>query len=568
MGFISRLIQSGKALNPPSQRGREMWRRTFGVAKEDSKPQFRGESYKPVAGGSYGRSMVSGGVAVKRLLEAFRSMAPGGWTDDRYAQSQHQTGIVHVAIRSIATQLAQSEFQVFVRDDDTQDGKRPVERKDPPHGDRQVRPYDLVRLLEKPNPRDSWGKWIYRTFQQKALTGMGLTWMVPNMLGTPMEMYCIPTALAIPQPVVNPDYPHGYYRIQPLYPYGPFSSYPTPTSAVGAAVPAQWVLRFLYPHPLLQYEGYSPLTAMRLEVDEFESIARARWYSMKRTFRPNAVLNFDEMEGAQPLPEPEIERIHAEWENEWQGPENIGRIVVGTPGAKLDMLGDRPVDMEYQQGWDQIAGFLLGGGYGITKPAAGMVEDSSYSTLFATIKQLNTLTLQPECSDTASDLTRHLAPFFGDDLIVEARCQKIDDHDINFSKVDKVTAWKGLPEKVIKALCKIIDVELDDQAIAELSKAGEGQGQPPMTGMGGAEQPPEQLGAGALKPVDEGMETADEGMEPSQGAGRAEEENSEPPEVTASRPKPGNLGRGALGPRGKSLNGKLHKPVLNGHRRR
>src|SRR5260370_35899679 len=107
------------------------------------------------------------------------------------------------------------------------------------------------------------------------LMGKALTWMVPNKLKTPMELYSIPTAIAIPQPAINPDFPDGYYRIQPIYPYGPFSSYPTPATAVGAPIPAQWMLRVKYPHPLLRYDGYSPMTVLRLQQDEIESIDRS-----------------------------------------------------------------------------------------------------------------------------------------------------------------------------------------------------------------------------------------------------------------------------------------------------
>ena len=76
-----------------------------------------------------------------------------------------------------------------------------------------------------------------------------------------------------------------------------------------------------------------------------------------------------DVEGMEPLPESEIDRIHAEWENEFQGPENHGRLIVGTPGGQFDMFGSKPTDMDYQSGWDQQLNFILGG-FGITKPAA------------------------------------------------------------------------------------------------------------------------------------------------------------------------------------------------------
>ena len=298
-----------------------------------------------------------------------RSRAPGGWSDDRWEETKHFVGIAYIAIHRICQQLSQSEFKVFRRDRKHPDGKVPITEDDPPEGDRVVKPFELVELLESPNNQDSFGKWMYRIGQQIKLTGMALTWMVPNQFGCPFELYCIPTAMAIPQPTINPDYPHGFYRIQPIYPYGPFSSYPTPASAVGAPIPGEWMMKMLYPHPFLRYDGFSPLTGMRLEMDEFEMIGRSRHYSMRRSIVPSAVLNFENMEGAQPLPEAEIERIVAEFENTTMGPENAGKLYVATPGANIAFPFPAPREMDFPGSWVQLLDFILGG-FGITRPAA------------------------------------------------------------------------------------------------------------------------------------------------------------------------------------------------------
>ncbi len=567
MGFISNMTKNSIA--EARQESQVIWNNIFGAT--DKETATRKPVSRPASdGGYYSRSVLTGpgspsaNASTKRLLQALRSMAPGGWTDNRWEQTGHFTGINYVAIDRIGRQLQRAEFKVFHRDRNHPDGKRPVmENEATPE---RNGPWDLVTLLEKPNPQDSFGKMVYRWNQQLRLTGIALTWMVPNHFpshhpdprmqkGTPFELYCIPTTIAIPQPAINPDYPDGYYRIQPVYPYGPFSSYPTPASAVGAPIPAQWMLRFLYPHPLLRYEGYSPLTAMRLEIDEFESIGRSRWYKMKRSINPSAVLNSTESnDTAQPMPETEIDRIHAEFENEFQGPENHGKLIVGTPGYQLDEFGRAPAEMEYQAGWKQLMDFILGGGHGITAPAAGMVEDSSYSTLFATLKQLYLLTLEPDCDDIAEYLTRHLAPFFGDDLIVEIKPKRIDDHDITFSKIDKGIAAKCLTKnQVLKLLELPPSPEPWGDDIAGDPSPNEQQ-----------QQQEQQMAAAGPQPGT----AAEPGMEGVLPA----EARKEPKEVAAERPAPGPLSEGALGPR-KNLNGRRIKSlyervteaITNGH---
>jgi len=80
MGFISQFANAGnKSVFRDVGRSAETWREVFGSNKEEiKKPNVRA----PIPGGSWGRSSVSEPAALKRLLEAMRSMAPGGWSDD------------------------------------------------------------------------------------------------------------------------------------------------------------------------------------------------------------------------------------------------------------------------------------------------------------------------------------------------------------------------------------------------------------------------------------------------------------------------------------------------------
>jgi phage portal protein BeeE len=574
VGVISELA-SGKA-NPVAaqavERGRDLWRQAFSLGTDkESGGRERFTQREPISrpvipGGSKVRGLLSEPQSVKRLLEALRSMAPGGWSDDRYEQTaRNYLGIAYIAIHRIATQWQQAEFKLYRKtrkDEKTPEGRVLVTEDDPPEGDRVVKPYDLVRLLERPNRQDYFGKLLYRYAQQKYLTGTALTYMVPNRFGTPMELYCIPTAVAIPQPAVNPDYPDGFYRIQPLYPYGPFSSYPTPATAVGAPIPAQWMLRFQFPHPLLRYEGYSPLTGLSLEMDEFKMIGRSRHYKMRRTMNPSVVLDTSDAEGAQQLPEPELERLKAEIEGIFFGPENAGGLLVPPPGCKLSDYGSTPKEMDYPQSWSQMVDFLLAG-FGITKPAAGMLENASYSTLFATLKQLYWLTLEPDLRDIAQELTHHLAPFFGDDLILEISGRPINDHDVNMAKANIMAQNRA---GTINQLLMLLDLPTSSEEWGN-ERLGTDPNAEAMAAMGGAP------GAGAPQGAEASPEVA--GAQPPQppttipeqmpnevpevdgplgplGPARGTKpvgERKEPPESAHGRPKPQRMGLGSLGPR-------------------
>jgi phage portal protein BeeE len=542
MGVVSDLMKVKSVVFPGRERSRALWNQVFGNTSLD-----RREAYATpvVRGGSYGRSLVSADLATKRLLQSLRSYAPGGWSDNRWEQSKHYTDVSYVCIHRTNEILSEAEFQVFKRDLSLPGGKRPVTPNDPPEGDRISKPYDLVDLLEKPNTEDSFGDLMAQWNLQLELTGMALTWMVPNKIGTPMELYIIPTSTAIPQPAVNPDYPDGYYRIQPLYPYGPFSSYPTPSTAVGAPIPAQWMLRFKYPHPLLRYDGYSPQTGLRMPIDELEAMDRSRWYKMQNASNPDAVLNFADVDGAQPLTEEEVARIHAEWEATHAGPANHGKLVVGTPGATFDTFGPTPREMDYHQSWEQLLSFIMAG-WGITKPVAGMVENSSYATLFAGMKQYHMLTLNPKCRRIGARLTRQLAPFFGEDLIVEIRCKRIDDHEIRGQFLDRLASAKAITKNEMRKYAS----EYMDIAPTKAAWGEE---------IAGYEKPPEQPGAPlggmpTMPPADMGAM-----LKQGQGATMPDEARAEPAQIGASRPDTGEGMAGSLGPR-KSL---MSKPRYN-----
>lgn len=543
MGYISNLIRSKGtqrkdrtsfvANRVDRGSGRDLWSQVFGsTSKEDINPHKRDVT----PGGSYTQSVTGTEAAIKRLMQAMRSNAPGGWTDDRYEQSKHFTGVNYIAIHRTGMLFSQSEFQVYRKDPTHPEGKVPVTQDDPPEGDRLCKPYDLVRLLERPNDDDSFGDLLYCWNQQMDLTGSALTWMVPNKLSTPMLLYPVATAVAIPQPVINPDFPDGYYRVQPLYPYGPFSSYPSPTTSVGAPLPNQWIMRMKYHHPLLRYEGYSPLTAMNLQSDSVTAIDRSRFYKMMRTFNPNVILQLEEAVGAQPLPEAEINRIRAELMNLFFGPENVGGLVVAPPGGKFEEYGNAPREMEYQAGWEQLMSFLLSG-FGITKSVAGMLEDTSYASLYASLRQFHWLTLEPKANMVAAKITRHIAPFFGDDLIVEIRCRRIDDHDITFTKIDKGIAAKCITKNEVRQ--ELGYAQTQEEWGEEIAGFEEPPQQPGMPGMPGGEEQPGQDN-GELGPFADMVGDEDNPAED-------------------NRPSPDKLSEGSLGPKMKKLHNRFRK---------
>jgi Phage portal protein len=547
LGRIANILgDTGFKAFPGQRDGAALWRESFGTIKERPPTHSRPN----VDGGSYGRSTISQHAAVKRLVQALASMAPGGWSDDRFQQTKSYVGMIYAIIFRLNAHISRAEVGVFRRDGSVAEGKRAVTEDDPLG-------WELLQRLEKPNEIDCFGDYLCDSNMQLNLTGSAITWKVPSDAvgpsgrAIPARLYPIKTATAIPQPTVNPDFPDGFYRIQPVYPYGPFSSYPTPSSAVGAPIDARQTFAVRYKHPLLRYDGYSPLTGLNTWIDEFNMIDQSRLYSMKGGINPNAVLKLlaNDAGSNAPIPEPELERIMAEFEQTVAGITNMGKLLVPPPGAELEPWGHTPDKMVYESGWDQMSGAILGA-MGLTKAAAGMDTDSSYSTLYASLKQLYWTTLEPTCEMFARTMTRHLAPDFGDDLIIEIRCKPLDDHEINFGKFDKATSGKCGTKNEGRMLLGWPPVQeewgndlLGDPSPYEKEQAEKQQQQAAMQ--------PGAPGAAPQAIKDQGSEEPEETKQGPPQPPPLKGEERDPLEKT--RPDAGSLSEGSLGPRMKAM---------------
>ncbi len=187
-------------------------------------------------------------------------------------------------------------------------------------------------------------------------------------------------------------------------------------------------------------------------------------------------------------------------------------------------------------------------GLGISKEAAGMIGSTAYAQLYAAIKQLHLLTLVPKCNRIAAKLTRRLAPFFGDDLIIEIRPPRIDDHEVTNTKVTTAIAARCITKNEVR---KHLDMPLTQEAwgneiageqeIVDGAPAGKMSGVP--DAKEGREAKEDEAEDGRTTRV-----TNEVNGTPLNGR-KKPEARTEDSDVAKSRPTPGQLGRGAIGSR-------------------
>jgi hypothetical protein len=192
---------------------------------------------------------------------------------------------------------------------------------------RKDRPgWGLVKLLENPNPEQTFYDLVDDTKDQMWNTGIALIWMPHNSVGIPNELHVLPTNWCIPHPA-SADYPDGCYKIKPDFPF----AFPDLT---GIAVSAENMIRVTYLYPKIHYCGFRPRETMQ-QLTLIESIPMKEKTSMV-------------------LPQDEIDKIRKEMESTFQGAENQGRFYIATPGVGVEPWSGTPKDMNYRYNIDPL----------------------------------------------------------------------------------------------------------------------------------------------------------------------------------------------------------------------
>jgi phage portal protein BeeE len=397
------------------------------------------------------------GIWSAALLAGLRANAPGAWSANRLNQANHFIGVAFTAISAMCDGVSSATLEVTDLDAEEEIRSHIHVQKSISHTNREgVRvPFDheLVQLLEDPNPGDTFQDLLYETTLQLCLTGNCLTWMVPNRLGLPSELYVIPTALAQPVPY-SQAWPRGAWRITPLYPYGPFAVIPTPVATAGAVVPNEDILHIKRKHPLLRWDGYSPLTAGARQMDILDMIDDARWAAFESGINPSIVFEIDAQKAGSNFNQDQLDKFQAKLNEKYSATKNFGKGMILAPGVSAHPYSTAPVDMAFDGGWEQMRDFVLSL-FGVPKGLVGITEATSYAALYAALKQFYLIKLKPEADRIAAQWTKFLARRFSRSIRISLPLPALDDPNllesqlsnddkIGMRTVDERRAMRGL----------------------------------------------------------------------------------------------------------------------------
>lgn len=389
----------------------------------------------------------------KLLLSQLRRDPPGMPTDNRIIQSFKNTGIPYLAISAIGNALAGATIRVKIRKerDDIPPGTSMVVKSssaNQQHKDEDLidapSSHPLCRLFDYINPNDTFEDLMMDCTLQYHLTGTSPFWFVPSLLGPPCEMYVLPTALMLAQPM-SPQYPEGSWLIQQYFPAGAFGMIPTQNTGSGVRVDGRQIKRFRMRHPIWRWDGYSPLTAGGVQLDVLNAIDESRKSAMDHGFNPDAVIT---VAGAN---EQSLLRLKTDMENRHGGSRNARKVLFSN-GQSLDVetLSTNPKEMDYGAGWDQMVKYALAL-FGVPPGTAGIAEATSYAQLYASLEQFYSLRMAPLAKWLGSFFTKHVAKDVDPNAVIQIDVPKIQDKEFEKGKwadaaqygLVTINEWRG-----------------------------------------------------------------------------------------------------------------------------
>lgn len=296
--------------------------------------------------------------------------------EDRY------TGIVFACVDAIQSQACQAKPRLIHYDADG-------------NGERDFN-HPLIKLLFKPNSKQTWHDIIKWTVGYRELYGTAFWYLVPPVSGKkPVGIF-----------VLDPT------RMQPVYDDESLTGDPIGwqyTSPMGQQIAfnADEIMAFPYFSPFSQSLGIGPLQAATIEQDN--ELAAQNYVSQlyRNGAMPSGVLSSD-----QELTDETVEKVRSDWKKTYEGQDNIGKTLILEQGLKYERLSLSMQDLAFTEGRKdaresimqifRVPRSLLGSSATITRANA---EADVYS--FAKNK------IQPMMEEIFDRMNYYLLPLFG-----------------------------------------------------------------------------------------------------------------------------------------------------------
>lgn len=396
----------------------------------------------------------------------------GGPITNHFEEAKHVEGFSYIAIHAISMQLHRATVSAYWDGEDQDKNQSQRKSLQSVYGTRWKAAYGaeelekitlernhaLMQLLAKPNPIEPGGMFRYRQSMQIRTTGGSFIWNCPNVFGRTCQRYVVPTTAITPiWPCAN--LPKGGYRIQPncmrwipLNDEGYVRGMPALTRVLGMVIPAEYMQKVGFPHPMWLDDFYSPMSAGSQWVDAERAINIARTAGVSNSMTPN--IHVELPETSENIDQDVLTITKRMWDKGYGGPDNFGRSMVTPFGTKVTQLSGGKTDMGYHDGYTDTKESVLAL-HGTPPVAIGIQEAGALAAYNASLIQFGHTTVQPLCDVIAESDTHVIAPQFGDGITVEIEHQKVNDEAATNAKVEIAVRAGSIKKDTVCALLGI-----------------------------------------------------------------------------------------------------------------
>lgn len=359
-------------------------------------------------------------VSARVLQLGYQHQLPGFWADDKFAQTNHYTGLIRLVIQHYLDQIGGAKFCALKRKRKTV--KKSTSGVGQYSRDDEFEPLDddhpLSQILKAPGGEAgvwSMGQECAFLTLQHWLTGDAPAWCPVNAAGLPVQFYSLTAATVHAQFAAgSAAYPNGSYRVTPYTGAGMF--YAAGMLATTAVLPGEEVRFFRQYHPWARNMGMGVLQSGALEIDILEATSRSRWAYFDQALQLDSVIYIP---GAD---EATLRRLEEETNNRHAGARNARKaLFVGGAGAidptgkpvSVQQLGQGARELDFNSSFEQAAAFVSSF-FRVPKVLLGLSESgSSYAADWAAQRRFYDLGMVPYARNLGVFLTQTLARPWG-----------------------------------------------------------------------------------------------------------------------------------------------------------
>jgi HK97 family phage portal protein len=321
-------------------------------------------------------------------LIALQMQGAPTWTPRNYAslarEGVMQNAVVYRCVRMIAEGAAAVPFLLY-------------------DGDKELTTHPLLALLTSPNAQDSGTALFERWYAFLQCAGNAYLQAV-TLQGDIRELY-----------VLRPD---RMKVIEGTSGWPAAYEYSVNGRTVRIARDASGFLPILHGtlfHPLDDHYGLSPIEAAARAVDVHNEGAAWAKSLLDNAARPSGALIYKGPDSAPNLTDDQFNRLKTELETGYQGALNAGRPMVLEGGLSWQSMSHSPADLDFANTHD-VAAREIALAFGVPPMLLGIPGDNTYSNYAVANLAFWRQTVLPLVARTAAQLTRWLAPKFGENL--------------------------------------------------------------------------------------------------------------------------------------------------------